>query len=75
LTAAFAGIGDGGAIALADATIPKLDLQDNDIGDDGAKALAAATHLRELNLRGNKLTRVGREALEAVRHRFERLEL
>lgn len=43
--------------------INKLDLSFNEIGDDGAKALAKVLTLEEINFTGNKITVVGAEAL------------
>lgn len=64
-------IGDRGAAALAEAKLPHLSvlsLGDNEIGVEGAKALAATRTLLQLtalDLRGNTIRRQGRLALEA----------
>jgi len=69
------GIGDAGAIAIAEvlqggSMIRRLSLRDNEIGDAGAQAIAAAlasnSVLEELDIWGNQLSDVGKEALLSV---------
>ena len=76
-------IGDGGAVALAQAlchnsTVKLLNLFSNSISDGGAVALAQALHhnstLKELDLSHNNISDGGVEALAQVLHHNSTLE-
>jgi Leucine-rich repeat (LRR) protein len=64
------GIGDKGATELATlpplASLTSLNLEEADIGDEGAKALAALVSLTSLNLRDNRIGTEGVSALAAL---------